>query len=58
VVKLIVHEVDARRWPDFERLFESRGGPKACWCMVWRARGAGNQRHERLGAESRDQSTR
>ncbi|MEP6495335.1 MAG: GNAT family N-acetyltransferase [bacterium] len=39
-LKLTVHEVDASRWPDFERLFESRGGPKACWCMVWRARGA------------------
>jgi GNAT superfamily N-acetyltransferase len=40
VLKLMVHEVDASRWPDFERLFESRGGPKACWCMLWRARGA------------------
>ena len=38
--KLTVHEVDASRWTDFERLFESRGGPKACWCMMWRARGA------------------
>src|SRR5690606_20092576 len=25
------------RWADFERLFESRGGPKYCWCMAWRA---------------------
>jgi GNAT superfamily N-acetyltransferase len=40
VLTLDVHEVDASRWPDFERLFESRGGPKACWCMLWRARGA------------------
>lgn len=31
------HEVDDARWGDFERLFESRGGPKSCWCMVWRA---------------------
>ena len=31
------HEVDASRWDDLERLFESRGGPKSCWCMVWRA---------------------
>jgi GNAT superfamily N-acetyltransferase len=30
------HEVETSRWDDFERLFESRGGPKACWCMVWR----------------------
>jgi GNAT superfamily N-acetyltransferase len=34
---LAFHEVDQRRWPDLERLFESRGGPKSCWCMVWRA---------------------
>jgi GNAT superfamily N-acetyltransferase len=40
MLKVTVHEVDASRWPDFERLFESRGGPKACWCMMWRARGA------------------
>lgn len=31
-----VHEVDAPRWPDFERLFESRGGPKWCWCRMFR----------------------
>ena len=30
-------EVDAERWPDLELLFESRGGPKYCWCMLWRA---------------------
>ena len=30
-------EVDRDRWDDLERLFESRGGPKYCWCMVWRA---------------------
>lgn len=35
--RLVFHEVDPSRWPDFERLFASRGGPKACWCMVWRA---------------------
>jgi predicted GNAT family acetyltransferase len=29
--------VDRQTWGDFERLFESRGGPKSCWCMVWRA---------------------
>jgi predicted GNAT family acetyltransferase len=26
-------------WNDFEALFESRGGPKSCWFMVWRATG-------------------
>jgi GNAT superfamily N-acetyltransferase len=35
--RLVFHEVDQSRWPDFERLFESRGGPKTCWCMLWRA---------------------
>src|SRR5262249_24285373 len=35
--KLEFHEVDAERWRDLERLFESRGGPESCWCMVWRA---------------------
>jgi GNAT superfamily N-acetyltransferase len=24
-------------WPDFEALFGGPGGPKFCWCMVWRA---------------------
>ena len=30
-------EVTPERWDDFETLFASRGGPKNCWCMVWRA---------------------
>lgn len=37
---LAFHEVDNDRWDDFAALFESRGGPKSCWCMVWRAEGA------------------
>jgi len=28
--------VDADNWRDLEMLFESRGGPHNCWCMVWR----------------------
>lgn len=35
--RLTFHEVDRRRWVDLERLFEGRGGPRHCWCMVWRA---------------------
>jgi GNAT superfamily N-acetyltransferase len=31
------HEVTADRWVDFARLFEGRGGPKNCWCMIYRA---------------------
>lgn len=40
MLPLTFHEVDEARWADFERLFDGRGGPKACWCMVWRAEGA------------------
>jgi GNAT superfamily N-acetyltransferase len=32
--------VDSESWPDFARLFEDRGCPKHCWCMVWRASSA------------------
>jgi GNAT superfamily N-acetyltransferase len=35
--RIVFREVTPDRWPDFERLFQSRGGPKSCWCMVWRA---------------------
>jgi hypothetical protein len=42
--RLTFHDVDQDRWPDFERLFESRGAPKSCWCMVWRARGEETRR--------------
>ena len=28
--------VDGCRWADLEALFEARGGPHNCWCMVWR----------------------
>jgi len=34
--ELEVHDVDAGRWGDLARLFEARGGPKHCWCSVWR----------------------
>ena len=42
-----VHEVDAVRWPDFERLFESRGGPRWCWCRMWRRDADGRMPHDR-----------
>lgn len=29
-------EVTSNNWDDLVQLFESRGGPHACWCMVWR----------------------
>ena len=40
-------EVDRDRWGDLERLFESKGGPKYCWCMVWRAMPKGTSRADR-----------
>jgi len=42
-----VREVDAARWPDFEWLFESRGGPRWCWCRMWRRDAAGRMPHDR-----------
>ena len=36
VPQITVAEVDQHTWPDLERLFQARGGPKSCWCMVWR----------------------
>ena len=35
--RLLVHEVTPERWDDFERLFETKGSPKYCWCMAWRS---------------------
>ena len=37
IESLVFHEVDRDRWDDLAKLFEARGGPKWCWCMVWRA---------------------
>ena len=34
-------EVSPERWGDLEALFEGRGGPKYCWCMVWRPKPKG-----------------
>ena len=54
-----VHAVTAERWPDFERLFEAKGGPKHCWCMAWRAmpedarRARGAQRKAAMAARVR-----
>ena len=45
--RLVFHEVDRDRWRDLERLFESTGGPKYCWCMVWRGMPRGASRTDR-----------
>jgi len=36
--------VNKLNWPDLERLFESKGGPHHCWCMVWRNMNTGTDR--------------
>jgi hypothetical protein len=35
--RIVFYEVDRSRLADLVTLFESRGGLKSCWCMVWRA---------------------
>lgn len=40
---MIFRPVTPARWKDLEELFESRGGPKYCWCMAWRAT---SERHD------------
>jgi len=41
---LTFRAVEMSTWPDFERLFASRGAPHYCWCQVYRAtRGAARQ---------------
>jgi len=42
--QLEFHEVTAERWTDLERLFEASGGPKYCWCMVWRSMARGERK--------------
>ena len=32
-----LHQVTPDRWSDFNRLFESRGTLRGCWCMIFRA---------------------
>ena len=34
--KIIIKPVDRNNWADFEALFQAKGGPGYCWCMVWR----------------------
>ena len=40
MTELVFREVSHENWLDFSNLFESRGGPKSCWCMVWRPTGS------------------
>ncbi|RHX85744.1 GNAT family N-acetyltransferase [Leptospira stimsonii] len=36
MLKLSYKPVNESNWTDLEKLFESKGGPHNCWCMVWR----------------------
>ncbi len=40
---LTFREVTPANWADLVQLFEGRGGPKHCWCLVWRERGAASR---------------
>lgn len=42
---LSIKEVTPATWGDFERLFEAKGSPKACWCMLWRATSPDEWKH-------------
>jgi GNAT superfamily N-acetyltransferase len=33
---IVIKPVDTTNWVDFESLFQAKGGPSYCWCMVWR----------------------
>ena len=49
--------VDSETWDDLVRLFMAPGGPKYCWCMVWRTMPPSESRSDndakRAGLESR-----
>jgi GNAT superfamily N-acetyltransferase len=55
--------VDEARWDDLAALFEARGGPHNCWCMVWRDKPAaakdatGNDRKSALKRALRSRVT-
>lgn len=50
--KLGFRAVDASNWKDLEHLFESRGGPHHCWCMVWREMADGLSRANKADKKS------
>ena len=45
-------EVGAQTWPDLERLFEARGGPRWCWCSVFRRDATGRRPKDRVGQKA------
>ena len=49
--KIEFRTIESSNWCDLEYLFEGRGGPGHCWCMVWRRASAEIRRTK--GAERR-----
>ncbi len=45
-------EVSPERWDDLVALFESRGSPHHCWCMVWRRKPAEANRATGVGRKA------
>jgi GNAT superfamily N-acetyltransferase len=44
MAELLYTPVDNSNWTDLEKLFECKGGPHNCWCMVWRNMKEGTDR--------------
>lgn len=45
--QLTYKPVQKDNWSDLEKLFESKGGPDYCWCMVWREMEKGKSRNSK-----------
>jgi GNAT superfamily N-acetyltransferase len=56
--ELTFRPVTPENWSDFERLFESRGGPKSCWCTVWRTVESGTASERPAAAKKREMQRR
>ncbi len=52
-MELSFRPVTSENHDDFTALFEGRGGPKHCWCMVWR--GSPAEKHEQGGSLKKPQ---
>jgi GNAT superfamily N-acetyltransferase len=46
IERIVFREVTSDTWHDFEALFECRGSPGSCWCMLWRSMPAGAGRKD------------
>src|SRR5688500_672488 len=50
--KLTYKPVDTKNWKDMVSLFESRGAPSYCWCMVWREMNEGASRSDKAAKKA------